>query len=292
MWSLGGLRPRELLRRTARESWQDEVFGLAARLAFYHFIAIFPSLLLVLILLARLAETGAAMRHVLDAGFQQLLPQRAAALVHGAIGDLNANARVGGLLLAVAAASAVWAGVNASWAMIVGLNTAYETDEDRPWWSIGRTAVGLAASVLGLTLAALLATRYAEAALQRITGRGALLTLAQWAATFAVLMFGLALYYRYGPNLKDREWQWSTPGAVLAALLWVAATLAAREYFDRFSAYPRLYGRAAAAAMLLMWLYLTNAAVLIGAELNSEIEKAGEGLANPAVPPPPVRGRR
>src|SRR5262249_27622009 len=99
MWTLGGLRLRELLRRTARESWEDEVFGQAARLAFYHFIAIFPGLLVVLILLARMAETGMAMRSALATSFRELLPAEAAALVTGAIADLDANVRARGLLV-------------------------------------------------------------------------------------------------------------------------------------------------------------------------------------------------
>jgi membrane protein len=290
MWTLGGLRFRELLRRTARESWEDEVFGQAARLAFYHFIAIFPGLLAVLMLLARMAGTGTAMRSVLATSFWQLLPAQAAALVTGAIVDLDANVRGRGVLVGVAAASAVWAGVNACWAMMVGLNTAYETAEDRAWWKIGRTAVGLGAAVLGLTLEALLATHYAGVAVERAVGRGTLMTLADWTAIAGILLIVLAVFYRFGPNLRRREWRWATPGATFAAVLWICATLAARQYFDHFSSYSRIYGRAAAATMLLMWLYVTNAAVLIGAEMNSEIEKAGEESG--AEPPAGKGGRR
>jgi membrane protein len=159
MWTVGGLRFHELLRRTVRESWEDDVFGQAARLAFYHFIAIFPGLLVLLMLVTRMAETGTAMRGVLAASFRQVLPGRAAALVTGAIEDLNANVGARRVLLGAAAVGAVWAGVNACWAMIVGLNTAYETAEDRAWWEIGRIAAGLGAAVLGLTLAGLLVLR-------------------------------------------------------------------------------------------------------------------------------------
>src|SRR5581483_6124222 len=272
MWTLGGLPLRELLRRTARESWEDEVFGQAARLAFYHFIAIFPGLLVLLILLARMEQTGAAMRQVLDTSFRQLLPDQAAALVTGAIADLEANVHARGLLLGAATASAVWAGVNACWAMMVGLNTAYETAEDRAWWKIGLTAVALAAAVLALTVIALMAAHYAGAAVERAVGRGTPVHLAEWSAIVGVLLATFAIFYRFAPNLQGSNWRWATPGAAFAAILWVAATLAARQYFDRFSAYPHIFGRAAAAAMLLMWLYLTDAAVLIGGEMNSEIE--------------------
>src|ERR1700722_13279229 len=124
-WSLGGLSVRELLQRTVRESWRDDVFGQAARLAFYHFIAIFPVLLLLLMPLAGLAGTGSDMRQMLTQSLTRVLPPPAALLVSGAIEDLNSSAHAGVFLL-VAIGSSLWAGFNASWAMIVGLNTAYE----------------------------------------------------------------------------------------------------------------------------------------------------------------------
>jgi membrane protein len=278
MWDLGGLSWRELLKRTIKESWQDEVFGQAGRLAFYQFVSLFPLLLLLLLPLARLSGTGAAMRELLSGSFRRLLPQRAALLVTGAISDLNTNARAGGDLL-IAACGAIWAGINASWAMIRGLNTAYETKEDRNWRQIVKAAAALALAVYSLVFAALLAAHYLGDTLPR--GGPALIAIriAAWGAIAAIVLISFALFYRFGPNLKNRQWQWSTPGAVFGAALWVGCTLLFREYFDRFSSYPRIYGRAAAAAMLLMWMYMTSATVLIGAEMNSEIEKA-RGVRN------------
>lgn len=279
MWSLGGLSVSELLKRTARESWEDEIFGQSGRLAFYHFIALFPGLLLLLMLLARMSHTGAGMRLLLADACRRLLPEPAAALVTGAIADLDGNAHRAGMLFGIAAASAVWAGFNASWAMIVGLNTAYETAEDRTWWQIARAASGLACAVLALVFAALLAGEWAGPAVP-----GPLPAILQWASIAAILLLSFGLFYRFGPNLRQRSWQWTTPGAVFGTLLWLGSTLLVRVYFDRFSSYPSVYGRVAAPAMLLMWLYVTAAAILIGAELNSEIEKADErrGALQPA----------
>jgi uncharacterized BrkB/YihY/UPF0761 family membrane protein len=122
MWSLGGLSAAELLKRTVRESWQDDVFGQAARLAFYHFLAMFPLLLLVLIPLARLPGAGADMRELLAGSLDQFLPADAASLIAAVIQDLNSNAHEGGGVLILAAAGAIWAGFNASLAIIAGLN--------------------------------------------------------------------------------------------------------------------------------------------------------------------------
>ncbi len=275
-WSLGGLSVRELLHRTVRESWHDDVFGQAARLAFYHFIAIFPVLLLLLMPLAGLAGTGSDMRQMLTQSLTRVLPPPAAVLVSGVIQDLNASAHAGVFLL-VAMGSSIWAGFNASWAMIVGLNTAYETAEDRTWWNIAKAAAGLALAILVLIFAALLTAHYADGTFELATPSAILRKLAAWGTIAAILLISFELFYHFGPNLERRDWRSSLPGALFGAALWVVSTLVVREYFARtFRRTRRIYGRAAAAAMLLMWLYMTGATILIGAELNSEIEKARE----------------
>jgi len=277
MWSLGGASIRDLLRRTARESWEDDVFGRAAQLAFYHFLAIFPVLLMLLIPLTRLARQGAEMRNMLTGSFRLFLPDQAAALVTGVIGDLNSSARSGDALLAGAALGALWAGINASWAMIAGLNTAYETKEDRGWRRIAGVAIGLGFASVAMVFAALLTTDF----IRVVAGPSATIAVfapaVQWGAIVIILLVSFALFYRFGPNLKRPEWQWSTPGALFGVMLWVGLTLLIRAYFNRFASYQHIYGRLAATAVLMIWLYATSATVLIGAELNSEIEKAAKG---------------
>ena len=95
----------------------------------------------------------------------------------------------------------------------------------------------------------------------------------QWAVIVIVLLFSFAVLYRFGPNLKDRRWQWSVPGATIAVTFWVPSTLLLRMYQEHFGS-SRIYGQLNGVAMLLLWLYLTGAAIFIGGEANSEIEKA------------------
>ncbi len=281
MWSLGGLSVPELLKRSARECWEDDLFGQAARLAFYHFLAIFPAFFLLLIPLSRFASAGEHMRVLFTGSIQQFLPQTAAALVGGVIHDLNANTHATGALLAVAALSAIWGGVNASWALIVGLNAAYETEEDRNWLDLGKAAAGLAFAVVALVLAALLTTHYIGGRIEAASISPVLPRAAQWIFIIGILLISFGLFYRLGPNLKDRKWEWSTPGAVFGTILWIGCTLLVRAYFDAFaSSYQQIYGRVAASAALMIWLYTTNATALIGAEINSEIEKAEERSGN------------
>lgn len=291
MWGRGGLSVVELLKRTAKESWEDDVFAQAGSLAFYHFLAIFPVILLLLMLLTPLADVGKDMRHLLASSFDDFLPSSAAKLVSGAIADLDANAHAARGSLIFGTLVAVWAAINASWAMIVGLNTAYETKEDRGWREIALSAGALAVAVVVLVFAALLAMHTLRVTPGASAIYNLLAPLARWAAVVVILLISFALFYRFGPNLKRREWRWSTPGAVFAAILWIGLTVAFRAWCDRLGNYQQIYGRAAAAVALLLWIYLTSATVLIGAELNSEIEKAS-GRAGGSREPRPQRRKR
>jgi membrane protein len=160
LWSLRGLSWGKWIRRTCRRSWQDEVFGQSARLAFYYFLAISPAVLLLLLLLKLFASTGSELRNTLLDSFQQILPQEVSALIAKTTGELNSNSKAAvGVGALSAALGAVWATLNGTWAMIAALNTAYEITENRRWWRIVIIAFGLTISleVIGLiTLAGML----------------------------------------------------------------------------------------------------------------------------------------
>ena len=159
LWSLRGLSWRELAERTCRKSWEDEVFGQAARLAFYYFLGVFPALLLLLVLLNTFAGTGSELRNTLLDSFQQIVPRETSALITKTIGELNARSAIGtGALWA--ALGAAWAILNGTWAMMVGLNRAYEVKEERRWWNILTTAFGLTISLGIMGLMALGAMLY------------------------------------------------------------------------------------------------------------------------------------
>ena len=295
LWSLRGLTWRELAKRTCRSSWDDEVFGQAARLAFYNFLGIFPALLLLLLLLDTFASTGSELRNTLLDSFQQIVPREASALITKTIGELNAIA-VSGSGALWAALGAAWATLNGTWAMIVGLNRAYEVKEERPWWRILTIAFGLTISfgVMGLmALGAMLYGSRAGATISQHLGAHTLSPFSwrviQWPVIIILLLFSFASLYRFGPNLKDRRWQWSTPGAVVAIALWVGSTLLLRIYQDHFSSSQRMYGELEPVATLLLWLYFTGAAILIGGEANSEIEKAASEAGHPDVRRPEER---
>jgi membrane protein len=216
-------------------------------------------LLLLLILLSLSATAGAEGRAALLDSFAQVLPPDVSALLAKTVQELNARAILGTGAIG-AGVYAIWGALNGTWAMMTGLNKAYEVTEERPWWRVLFVMLGLTISLSVLYAIALVAIAYG--------GR-----VVDWLVIVILLLLSFALIYRFGPNLKDRRWQWSIPGAVVAVALWVGFTLLLRMYQEHFSS-SRIYGGLNAVTVLLMWLYMTGAAIFIGGEANSEIEKA------------------
>jgi membrane protein len=279
-WSLRGLSWLELAKRTCRKSWEDEVFGQSARLAFYFFFAMFPVLLLLVILLGRSTGAGSELLGVLLDSSKQVLPPDASALVANTTRQLNVRAVLdaGAILAGVGAA---WGAMNGTWAIMSGLNKAYEVEEERSWRQVSAIVFGLTVSLGVLGLIGLTAILYGGRAENMVgqhpgatTHFGVLWRLISWVVIMTVLILSFAVLYRFGPNLKDRRWQWSIPGAVIGVSFWLASTLLLRVYQQHFSSSQRIYGGLNAVATLLLWLYLTGAAIFIGGEANSEIEKA------------------
>jgi membrane protein len=198
LWSLKGLSWRELAKRTCRKSWDDEVFGQAARLAFYYFLSLFPVLLLLLILFDKLADTGSNLRDTLLGAFQQILPRGASALIAKTAVELNAGAVIGAGAVAAGLGSA-WGALNGTWAMMTGLNKAYEVKEERPWWKVLSIAFGLTIALGIMGLIALWAMLYGIRAgkmMDRDFGIHAqslfLWRIILWVVTAILLLFSIA----------------------------------------------------------------------------------------------------
>lgn len=273
MWTLGGLSPGELLRRTIRESWEDSVFGQGGRMAFYQFLAIFPCLIVFLNFAARFFQAGDPVSGVIGKLSREMFPDQVSQLFLATIEKLRSQPLSDLPLVAVCAAAA-WSALNGTWAMVYGLNRAYEVDERRSWWSFGLTIAGITLC-LAVTGAIAVLLIFGGAALEAHLRQGiAAARITEWVVLVVAVLFAFAILYRFAPSLPDPKWQWSTPGAVCALLLWVGATLVVRYYFDHVTDYSTAYGPLNGVAIYLLWLYATDGAILIGGEMNSEIEKA------------------
>lgn len=271
--TLGGLSLPDLLRRTVRESWEDSVFGQGGRMAFYQFLAIVPTLLAFLAISARVPHLGAHMHNTLRDLSNQVLPEQVAQLLQKTMDGLNERT-LSVMQLISLCAGALWAAMNATWAMVYGLNKAYEVQEQRAFWGLGLTIVGLTLS-LSVTGSIAVLLIFGGAILQVQLHWGSVgLRVLEWLVLIPTLALSLAVLYRFGPNVRNYRWRWSTPGAICALIVWIGVISAARVYFDHINSYARSYGQLNGVVMFLLWLYVTNGAILIGGEMNSEIEKA------------------
>lgn len=276
LWTLGGLSLPELLRRTISESWQDDVFGQGGRMAFYQFLAVFPALLIISTLITHTPNLSQHLRSSLHDLSRQLFPNQVSLLFEGMVNDFKQRPRLGLRLLSVFVA-AVWAAHNGTWAMIWGLNRAYEVEERRSWWSLTITIVLLTLCLILMACVGLLLLVSSAFLQEHVHGNTLVLRALEWMTVAVCLYFSFALLFRFGPNLRPHAVRWSTPGALCALIVWLACTFAAHVYFDHINDYTRSYGPLNRVVMLLLWLYASNGALLIGGEMNSEIQKAESG---------------
>ena len=266
--------PRWLWRRF----WLDDVPGRAAQLSYYFFLSLFPLLICLSALLGYIfaAETGLD-RQLLDY-LGAVMPGPAYDIVRTAAEELL-QARGGGKL-SFGLVLALWLASSGMEAVIEGLNAAFQVEEARPWWRRRLVALGLTVTVAIMTGCAfglaLVGSRGGRS-LATLSGMGNIsspvrLTM-QWVVIVWFLLGAINLVYFFGPNLrKRRRTQVILPGAVVALICWLAASAGLRFYLHYFSSFGQTYGSLAAMIALLVWLYLTGAALLLGAEINSGIQ--------------------
>jgi len=243
-------------------------------MAFYHFLAIFPALLTFHIAAKHIPGLTPDVRHSFAEACSNVLPREIVETVRSVTADFD-KMQLPGWRSLTTLAGVVWAGCNGTWAMIYGLNTAYEVRECRRPQELAFTIVGLTIALALITVLALVVVAIAAKVRSHVHAHIPL-GFIELLVLFAVLLFWFSILYRFAPSLGNRHWEWSTPGALVAAMLWLGATLAARFYFEHVDSYHVSFGRLSGVAMLLIWLYVTNGAILIGGEMNSEIEKAAD----------------
>ena len=266
----------ELLKRTLKETNEDDCLGLAAQLAYYFFLALFPAILFLLALASFFPLTN-----FIDQAVAALRPFAPAEVLNFLEEQLRrlSNANSGGILT-LGILGAIWSSSAAVVAIIGSLNRAYDIDEGRPWWKVRLTAIGLtlalAATILvafslivvGPTVAEHLAASFGFGAVFEWTWK-----ILQWPLAFFLVSTAVGLVYYFAPD-AEQDWVWITPGAILGTLLWVIVSLAFKVYVANFADYNATYGAVGGVIVLLLWLYLSGLAILVGAEMNAEIEHA------------------
>lgn len=279
LWQMEGLTWRELCRRVFVQIQQDEVFGRAAQLSYYFLFALFPLLLFLTALLGYLTRAGTRLRAQLLDYFSAVMPPSAYELVYKTIADIGQAQR--GSKISIGLLVALWASSNGMVAIITSLNAAYNLRERRSWWKRRLVSVGLTMALAGLILTALVLLLYGGEIAEHVSevyGFGKVFRLswrlAQWTIVLGFVLLAFGLIYNLAPNLKhERHWRWLTPGAALGVGLWLLVSFALRLYLHYFNSYSKSYGSLGAVIILMLWFYLTGAAILVGGEVNSEIMK-------------------
>ena len=286
LWKLGGLSWGALAKRVWSEIQKDNVFGRAAELSYYFLLALFPFLIFLTSVIGLVLGSGTGTRHQLFDYLGRIMPPSAFQLLDNTMREVTASSSGGKLSFGVVAA--LWAASNGLSAITATLNTAYDLEESRPWWKQRLTAIGLTIGISILIILALVLIvaggRIAEG-LASAYGLGPVFPIAwkiiQWPVVLGCMILAFALIYYFAPDFREQSWTWLTPGAAIGVVLWLLVSIAFRVYLSFFDSYSATYGSLGAVIILMLWLYFTGAAVLIGGEVNSEIEHAAAKQGDP-----------
>ena len=275
---------RELLKRTYTDAMQDDAMGLAAQLAYYFFLALFPAILCVIALASFFPLHNFTDDIVASLG--RFAPKEMLVLIQEQMVRL-AEGNDGGIL-SVGLLGAIWSSSAAMVAMINAMNKAYDIEESRPWWKVRILAIvltiGLAVFIVlsfglviaGPQLADWLAAKYALGGVFVWTWK-----ILQWPVAFALVVSGIGLVYYFAPD-AEQEWAWITPGSLVATVLWLMGSLAFRYYVVSFADYQSTYGAVTGVILLMLWFYLSGLVIILGAEISAEIEHASPWGKAPA----------
>lgn len=264
---------RDILLRTKDGITRDHVSIVAAGVAFYTMLALFPALAAAISIWGLLADPQeiqqqiAALGGMLPPDVVDIVRQQGEKVAAGAGGVTLAAA--GGLLLAL------WSASRGTNSLIEGLNICYGETEKRGLVKVNLVALGLTLAgtvgfVVALGLVAVLPALLGNLGLGATAA--ALVEWLRWPLLFVLMMAALAVVYRYAPSRRPAQWRWVTWGGVAATLLWMAGSVAFSVYVRNFASYNETYGSIGAVIVLLTWLWLSAFAVLLGAELNGEME--------------------
>ena len=286
MWGLGGLPWKELARRVWSEFNEDDVLGRAAQLSYYFLLALFPLLLFMTALLGLIAGEDSELRANLFKYLSTVLPQSAVDMVSTSVSE--AVTQSGGGKLSFGILATLWAASNGMGAITESLNVAYDLKETRPWWKVRLRAilltVGLAVLIMSALVLVLMGGDIAEWLAAHL-GLGNVFEwgwkILQWPVILAFVLLAFALVYYFAPDLHDHDWVWVTPGSIIAVALWLLVSFGFKAYLSYFDSYSATYGSLGAVIILMLWFYFTGIAMLVGGEINSEIEHAMAEAGDP-----------
>ena len=280
LWNLEGIPVRTIIKHSWRASLEDNLVGRAAELGFFFLFALFPSLFTATSLLGLAARSASKIYFTLLGYLAIVIPQNALATVLDTFNQTTANATSGKLTFGFV--FAVWSASVGFSAIQDSLNVVYRVKETRSYFGARISAIGVT-TVLMFLFTLMLASLLGADLLGRMVylqfhhhwmamTADFLLRGAGWAITVVLLSLFFAVIYYFAPNVKRSNWHWLTPGGAVGIIGWMLASIGLRIYVHYFNSYSVTYGGLGAVVILLTWFYLTGLMLLVGAEINSEIE--------------------
>jgi len=270
------------VKRTVREFKDDNLTDWAAALTYYAVLSLFPALIALMSILGLVVDPKTITRVVTDI-VSQLGPASAVDTFKKPIEQISSNQSTAVLGLILGVAAALWTASGYVGAFMRASNSIYEREEGRPFYILRPLQI-LVTLVLvlmaALVLLSLIATGPVAKAVGDAVGLGdtavTVWNIAKWPVLLVVAMLMLAILYWSSPNAKQAGFRWVSPGAVLAVFVWIVASAAFAFYVANFGSYNKTYGALGGVIVFLVWMWLTNVAVLLGAELNAETERGRE----------------
>jgi membrane protein len=263
-------------KRVKGEAKRDNVPLLAAGVAFFALLALVPALVALVSLYGLIADPDEVERQVTNA--LAAAPSEVRNLVQAQLTSIteDTSRSAGVLALVLGVAVALWSASSGMSHLVEAVNAAYDEEETRGFVkkraiSLGLTIGAIVFLVVAFTVIALLPALLAETGLG--SGARAAIGVVRWVLLIPAMIVGLAVLYRYAPDRDEPRWSWASPGAIVATVVWIVASLLFSLYSANFGSFNETYGSLAAVVVMMLWLWITALAVILGAELNAELER-------------------
>jgi membrane protein len=272
-WDIPWSGWKDILWRTYAQISEDRLLAVAAGVVFYGLLALFPALTAVVSLYGLFAQPASINEHL--SILTGVLPGGAVEIVQEQVSRVAAKGQANLLTFTFGLLLAIWSTNSGMKAIIDALNVSYKEKERRGFIKLNLASLALTAGGIVAVLIAIAAVIVASLVLSYIgleTWVQALLSLLRWPVLLVLVIFGLAVLYRFGPSRERPRWQWISVGSIFAAAAWLLSSALLSLYLSNFANYDATYGSLGAAIGLMMWMWISAIVILLGAELNAEVE--------------------
>ncbi|MFJ3493608.1 YihY/virulence factor BrkB family protein [Streptomyces sp. NPDC086091] len=266
-----------VLKGTVKEFQDDELTDRAAALTYYGVLSLFPALL---VLVSLLGIAGKSATDEVLKNLQKLAPGSARDIISDAVTQLQGRGGIGSLMAVVGIVLAVWSASGYVAAFIRSANAVYDMPEGRPVWKVLPVRVGVTVVLLVLAVVSAVIVVFTGELARRagsVLGIGdtalTVWSIAKWPVLVVLVTLMIALLYWASPNVKGRGWHWITPGSVVALVIWLLASAGFAFYVANFASYNKTYGTLAGVIVFLVWLWISNIALLLGLEFDAELAR-------------------